>query len=89
MCLDVVLCMLGCLMLVLDKSPRLIVRGVIWILAFDNVFVNSTNISTNIETAVLSKVITHLFVHYVSGVPRLLTGLESGSKRKDRGSQEK
>ena len=51
MCLDVVLCMLGCLMLVLDKSPRLIVRGVIWILAFDNVFVNSTNISTNIETA--------------------------------------
>ena len=37
----------------------------------------------------LDEVITHLFGHCVSGVPRVITGLEGGSKRKDRGSQEK
>ena len=38
----------------LDKSPRLPIRRVIWILASDAVFVNSTNISSNIEAAMLS-----------------------------------
>ena len=42
------------LMFAIDKAPRLTIRRVIWILASDTVFVNSTNISTNIETAMLS-----------------------------------
>ena len=37
----------------LDKAPRLTIRRVIWILAYDIVFVNSSNISQNIETTML------------------------------------
>ena len=38
----------------IDKAPALTIRRVIWILASDAVFVNSTNISTNMDTAMLS-----------------------------------
>ena len=37
----------------LDRAPRLYIRRVIRMLAFDTVFVNSTNISTNIGRAML------------------------------------
>ena len=39
----------------LDKAPPLTIRRVIWILAYDIVFVNSTNISKDMNTAMLSR----------------------------------
>ena len=37
----------------LDRVPRLYIKRVIRILAFDTVFINSTNLSTNIGRAML------------------------------------